>query len=65
VLAAYIRDVTPGPARAATLAVVADELRDAKSQLVVIAETTAAAQHAAQAGWISEVALQEMLTAPK
>jgi len=68
ILAAYIRDVTPGPARAGTLATVAKEIEEAGSRMVLGTDTIAAARHAAESGWISEASLQLVVadvTSPK
>lgn len=68
ILAAYIRDVVPGAVRATSLAVVAREIEAAGSQMMVTADTIAAARHAAESGWISEVSLAavvEDVTSPK
>lgn len=61
ILAAYIRDVLPGPARTATLEVVAGEIREAGSRMIVAVDTIAAAQHAAASGWISEGSLARVV----
>jgi phosphatidate phosphatase APP1 len=57
VLAVYIRNVTPGPERAAAIQRLADEVRAAGSTLVLADDTLAAARHAAERGWIDPAAL--------
>jgi phosphatidate phosphatase APP1 len=48
----YIRNVPSGAQRALELERIAQEVRAAGSELVVVNDTVAAARHAAQAGWI-------------
>lgn len=57
---AYIRDVTSGTARTASLQRVAAEMAQVGSTLVVVADTMAAARHAAEAAWINAEALSEI-----
>jgi phosphatidate phosphatase APP1 len=58
IAAAYIRDVTPGASRTSVLAAVAREIAAVGSRMIVAADTTVAAQDAAEAGWITEDALR-------
>lgn len=60
ILAAYIRDVTAGSARAAELTRVARDFEQANSKLIVAGDTIAAARHAAESGWIAPEALPEI-----
>ena len=59
VLCCYIRNVTPA-ASAESLKTVATEVAEAGSLMVVVEDTTAAARHAAEKGWISEESLPEI-----
>lgn len=52
VLCVYIRNVPGHPRRARELELIAADIRDAGSQLVVVDDTTTAARHAARSGWI-------------
>jgi phosphatidate phosphatase APP1 len=60
VLCAYIRDVTPRGPRAAAMPAVVKEVEAAGSSMIVSADTTEVARHAAGAGWIAADALQEI-----
>ena len=60
ILCVYIRDVTIGKPRAATLALVGREIEEAGSSMVVAADTITAARHAAAARWIAEDALRSI-----
>lgn len=60
IAAVYIRDVTPGTARASVLSGVAREIEQVGSRLIVAADTMAAAQDAAAAGWITAAAMLEV-----
>lgn len=60
ILAAYIRDVTPGMPRGAALKRITDELGEMGCKMVVAADTVAAARDAAAAGWISENTLSDV-----
>ena len=57
ILAVYIRNVSPGPDRAAAIGRLAEEVRAAGSTLVLADDTVAAARHAASRGWIDPAAL--------
>jgi phosphatidate phosphatase APP1 len=48
----YIRNVPSRARRAVVLGRIAEQVREAGSQLVVVNDTVTAARHAAQAGWI-------------
>ncbi len=63
--AAYIRDVTAGKPRSAALAKVVREAAAAGTEMIVAADTIAAAQHAAQSGWITTAALPGIVEAEK
>ena len=52
VLCVYIRNVPGHPRRARELALIAEDIRAAGSQLLAVDDTTTAARHAARAGWI-------------
>jgi phosphatidate phosphatase APP1 len=54
ILAVYIRNVTPEPARVASIRALAGEVRAAGSTLVLADDTLVAARHAAAHGWIAE-----------
>ena len=60
VLAIYIRNVTPDPARSAAIRALADEVREAGSTLILADDTLAAARHAAERGWIAREALEDV-----
>ena len=60
ILAIYIRNVTPGPLRAGTVAALADEVLAAGSTLILADDTLAAARDAAAHGWIAADALAEI-----
>lgn len=60
VLAIYIRNVTPGPLREASVAALADEVAKAGSTLILADDTMAAARHAAEHGWIRPETLAEV-----
>ena len=61
ILAAYIRNVTPNPARSQAIRLLADEVLKAGSTLVLADDTLAAAKHAAEHGWIDANALPEIV----
>lgn len=65
ILAAYIRDVTPGQPRAAVLAGITKELDEIGTRMVVAADTIAAARHAAESGWIADAALTDVAAEKK
>ena len=56
--AVYIRNVTPGPRRAAAAAALALRTERAGSELLLVDDTAAAAAHAAARGWITPDALR-------
>jgi phosphatidate phosphatase APP1 len=58
--AAYIRDVTPDPMRKQSIQALAEEVKAAGSSLVLAADTLAAANHAAEHGWISHDVLADV-----
>ena len=60
ILAAYIRNVTPEPFRLAAIRTLAAEIVDAGSALVLAPDTNAAAEHAANHGWISAADLSDI-----
>jgi phosphatidate phosphatase APP1 len=60
ILAVYIRNVTPRPERIASIRKLAEEVEKAGSTLLLTDDTHAAAVHAAQKGWITGLALEEV-----
>jgi phosphatidate phosphatase APP1 len=54
ILAVYIRNVTPDPARARAIGELAEEVRSVGSELMLSDDTLAAARHAAERGWVGE-----------
>jgi phosphatidate phosphatase APP1 len=60
ILAVYIRNVTPHPERVGAIRRLADEVEKAGSSLLLTDDTHAAAVHAAQKGWITHAALEEV-----
>jgi phosphatidate phosphatase APP1 len=60
ILAVYIRDVSKSEKRSAAIAVLADQLRLAASELVLGEDTVALAQHAATRGWIDPSRLADI-----
>jgi phosphatidate phosphatase APP1 len=60
VLAVYIRNVTPRPARVDAIRALAAEVEAAGSTLLLGDDTLAAARHAAERGWITPAALAEV-----
>lgn len=60
ILAVYIRNVTPHPERVGAIRRLADEVEKAGSTLLLTDDTHAAAVHAAQKGWITAAALEEV-----
>ena len=60
ILAVYIRNVTPHPDRPAAIRRLADEVERAGSTLLLTDDTLAAARHAAEHGWITPAALDEV-----
>jgi phosphatidate phosphatase APP1 len=61
ILAIYIRNVTPDPARAERIRALAREVSDARSELVLAADTSDVAAHALDRGWIDGAALARVL----
>lgn len=62
VLGCYIRDVTPVGPRGDSLVGIKEEVGRAGSEMVIVEDTNAAAQHAARKGWINREALAEIAT---
>jgi phosphatidate phosphatase APP1 len=60
ILCVYIRTVPGHPRRAEELERIGAEIREAGSQMLVVDDTTAAARHAARAGWIDWREVQEV-----
>lgn len=60
ILAAYIRNIVPDPLRIESVHSLAEEVAEAGSALVLADDTTAAARHAAEQGWITALALEEI-----
>lgn len=60
ILAIYIRNVTPHPERLTALNELVAEVKAAHSTLVIADDTLAAAQHAAEHGWIDAARLSEI-----
>jgi phosphatidate phosphatase APP1 len=60
ILAVYIRNVTPRPERAAAIRALAEEVEAAGSTLLLDDDTLGAARHAAERGWITPAALEEV-----
>ena len=60
VLAIYIRNVDRSPERVAAVQALADQVRAARSALVLADDTLAAARHAAEHGWIDPASLAEV-----
>lgn len=65
VLAVYIRNVTPRPERAEAIRKLAAEVQEAGSTLLLADDTEAAARHAADSGWITPAALEEVVAAAR
>jgi phosphatidate phosphatase APP1 len=61
ILAIYIRNVTPDPARAARIRELAREVSAAHSELVLAAESGEVAAHALDRAWIDGNALEQVL----
>jgi len=61
VLAVYIREIDPNPARRAAIEQLAAEVRAAGSVLILAEDSFAMARHAAETGLISEAALADVL----
>jgi phosphatidate phosphatase APP1 len=61
VLAIYIRNVTPDPARAARIGALAREVSEARSELLLAADTAEVAAHALDRAWIDGPALERVI----
>jgi phosphatidate phosphatase APP1 len=57
ILAVYIRNILRDPARIAAVNALAEEVRNARSTLILADDTLAAARHAVEQGWIPASAL--------
>ena len=57
ILAVYIRNILREPGRVAAITALADEIRAARSSLILADDTLAAARHAAEHGWIAPESL--------
>lgn len=62
VLAIYIRNVTPDARRAERIRALAREVAEARSELLLAADTGEVAAHALDRGWIDAAALERVLT---
>jgi phosphatidate phosphatase APP1 len=62
ILAIYIRNVTPGAARADRIRALAREVSEAHSELVLAADTAEVAAHALDRGWIDAASLERVLS---
>jgi phosphatidate phosphatase APP1 len=60
VLAVYIRNVTPYPMRVDAISRLAEEVRQAGSELLLSDDTLAAARHAAERGWVHSESIEEI-----
>lgn len=60
VLAAYIRNVSPGLGRSDEVREVAEEVTASGTPMLLMDDTVAAAEHAAENGWIDPAALPEI-----
>jgi phosphatidate phosphatase APP1 len=61
VVAIYIRNVTPGPERAARIGALAREVSEARSELLLAADSIEVAAHALDRGWIDSAALERVI----
>lgn len=61
ILAIYIRNVTPDPARAERIRALAREVSDARSELLLAADSSEVAAHALDRGWIDGAALERVI----
>jgi len=57
ILAVYIRNILKEPGRIAAITALADEVRAARSSLILADDTLAAARHATEHGWIAPESL--------
>ena len=62
ILAIYIRNVTPHPARVDRIRALAREVSDARSELLLATDTGDVATHALDRGWIDAPALERILS---
>ncbi|HUP89457.1 MAG TPA: phosphatase domain-containing protein, partial [Longimicrobiales bacterium] len=60
ILAAYIRDISPGSPRARVLGAMVRDLAKNGIEMVLATNTLIAARHAAQSGWIAQASVQQM-----
>jgi phosphatidate phosphatase APP1 len=60
ILAIYIRNVTPDLARAERIRALAREVSDARSELILAADSTEVAAHALDRGWIDGAAVEHV-----
>ena len=60
-LAIYIRNVTPNPARADRIRALAKEVSEARSELLLAVDSGEVATHALDRGWIDSAALERVL----
>lgn len=60
VLAIYIRNIHRAPERVAAVQALAEQVREARSALVLADDTLAAARHAAEHGWIDPSTLSDV-----
>jgi phosphatidate phosphatase APP1 len=61
ILAIYIRNVTPDPARAERIRALAREVSQARSELLLAADSSDVAVHARDRGWLDGAALDRVL----
>ena len=61
ILAIYIRNVTPGPARADRIRALAREVSEAHSELLLATDSGEVAAHALGRGWIDAASLERVL----
>jgi phosphatidate phosphatase APP1 len=61
ILAIYIRNVTPTPARVERIRALAREVSEARSELLLAVDSGEVAAHALDRGWIESAALQRVL----
>ncbi len=62
ILAVYIRNVSPNPARSEAIRTLASNVAEAGSTLILADDTLAAARHAAEQAWIAEAMLPQVRT---
>lgn len=61
VVGIYIRNVTPDPGRAARIGALAREVSEARSELLLAADSSEVAAHALDRGWIDSAALERVI----